>query len=141
MLITFLVFLLDSLMSSPNKNHRYFAFISFMILTASIISNGSLTLNIPSFFNGLILLLISILFLLQIYASSRIRSFDDQGMSYLESKRIRASQLMVLIIGLSMVLLSNKYYMISLTALWIAISGVLVYRLIIVTGKYLSLLK
>lgn len=139
MLITLLVFLLDSWMSSPNKNHRYFAFISFIILVASIIFGVSMTLNIPSFLNRLILLLISILFLLQISASSRIRSFDDQGICRLESKRVRVSQLMILITGLSIVFLGNDYGMMSMIPLWVAILGVSVYRLIIVTGKYLSL--
>ena len=137
--ITFFVFLLDSLMILPNKNHLYFAVISFMILFASIISNGSMILNIPSFLNGLILLSVSILFLLQISASSRIRSFDDQGKCRLDSKRVRVSQLLVLITGLSIVLLGNYYGMMSMIPLWVAISGVFVYRLIIVTGKYLNL--
>jgi len=129
-LMTGLAFLLDSRLSSPHRQHLFFAGIA---LLASVIlysvSGGMPGEGKPSLLAILVVSGMSVLFVPVIVASHQLSTVGDATGEPLNPRRVQAAQVIALVTGLQIAWWDGDPGVVQLMPVWATVLGVALYKL------------
>jgi len=131
-LMTSLAFLLDGILSRPRRHQLLFAGLPLLIIAIPFYLNSikfgenelSLTLE-PA------VVVVSLLFLLIIFDSRKVRAVADQTAELLDPMRVQSAQVVALATAILISLLHGSLGIVAIMPLWAAIVGTLLYRFFI----------
>lgn len=128
-LMTSLAFLLDGILSRPRRHQLLFAGLPLLIIAIPFYLNSikfgenelSLTLELA-------VVVVSLLFLLIIFDSRKVRAVADQTAELLDPMRVQSAQVVALATAILISLLHGSLGIVAIMPLWAAIVGTLLYR-------------
>ena len=131
-LMTSLAFLLDGILSRPRRHQLLFAGLPLLIIAIPFYLNSikfgenelSLTLELA-------VVVVSLLFLLIIFDSRKVRAVADQTAELLDPMRVQSAQVVALATAILISLLHGSLGIVAIMPLWAAIVGTLLYRFFI----------
>ncbi len=122
--ITAVAFALDGWLDGPHNRHRVFAFLMLAVtLGAGFLGEADLSASGPSLASGAIALLLCLVFVPDVFAAGEMRSLADDTKERLSTKRVRAGQMLVLLIGLGVVFWAGAAGLVLQWPLWSAVLG------------------
>ena len=128
-LMTSLAFLLDGILSRPRRHQLLFAGLPLLIIAIPFYLDSikfgenelSLTLELA-------VVVVSLLFLLIIFDSRKVRAVADQTAELLDPMRVQSAQVVALATAILISLLHGSLGIVAIMPLWAAIVGTLLYR-------------